>query len=81
MLSVLKILGFVKNGQKWQKTHFYQVIHFVKTIEKRIYFSTFQKKIKIEKNPKMKIQNEKIQNEKIQNEKIQNKIINIFIRR
>ena len=54
-------------------------------------FQLFQKKIKIEKNPKMKIQNEKIQNEKIpnekiqnekiQNEKIQNKIINISAQR
>ena len=59
MLTVLKILGFVENGQEWQKTHFYQVIHLVKTIEKRIYFPTLQKNI--EKHPKMKIQNEKIQ--------------------
>ena len=80
MLSVLKILGFVKNGQKWQKTHFYQVIHFVKPLQNAYTFQLFTKS-QIENNPKMKIQNEKIQNEKIQNEKIQNKIINIFIRR
>ena len=73
MLTVLKILGFVENGQKWQKTHFYQVIHLVKNHWKTHIFSNFAKN---RKNPKMKIQNEKIQNEKIQN-----KIINIFIRR
>ena len=71
MLSVLKILGFVKNGQKWQKTHFYQVIHFVKPLQNAYTFQYF-KKNKNEKNPKMKIQNEKIKNEKIPNEKIQN---------
>ena len=67
MLSVLKILGFVKHGQTWQTTHFYQVIHFVKPLKNAYTFQLF-KKFKIEKNPKMKIQNEKIQNEKIQNE-------------
>ena len=62
-----------------------------KPLKNAYIFQLFQKTIKIEKDPKMKIQNEKIQNEKIpnekiqnekiQNEKIQNKIINIFIRR
>jgi len=53
MLSVLKNLGFVKNGQKRQKTHFYQVIHFVKPLQ-NAYTLQFFTKIKIEKNPKMK---------------------------
>ena len=91
MLSVLKNLGFVKNGQKRQKTHFYQVIHFVKPLQNAYTLQFFTKnqnrkkskneKIQNEKIQNEKIQNEKIQHEKIQNEKIQNKIMNIFIRR
>ena len=74
MLSVLKILGFVKNGQKWQKTHFYQVIHFVKTIEKRIYFTTFQKNQnrKKSKNENPKWKNPKWKNPKWKNPKWKN---------